>query len=147
MVCRRLSPLPIDTDAVLRTLSHKKSIQKVCTINAIAQRTKKRIYVLNVLWPPANDHLSLSTELGFVPIITIDKIGFFPATSLYLHVCFAIDVSCTSGADEALHKSSTEAEECLNCERDKNIFSAAPKSRFEIHQSHFAFDGASASLG
>lgn len=24
----------------------------------------------------ANDHLSLSTELFFVPIITIDKIGF-----------------------------------------------------------------------
>ena len=26
--------------------------------------------------PPANDHLSLSTELFFVPIITIDKVWF-----------------------------------------------------------------------
>lgn len=36
----------------------------------------EKIYVFNVLWPPANDHLSLSTEFLFVPIITIDKIGF-----------------------------------------------------------------------
>lgn len=35
----------------------------------------QKIYVLDVLWPPANDHLSLSTELSFVPIIAIDEIG------------------------------------------------------------------------
>jgi len=39
----------------------------------------ERIYVLSVLWPPANDHLSLSSEFLFVPIITIDKIGFLSA--------------------------------------------------------------------
>lgn len=35
----------------------------------------EKIYVFDTLWPPANDHLSLSTEQRFVPIIAIDKIG------------------------------------------------------------------------
>ena len=42
----------------------------------------EEIYVFDVLWPPANDHLSLSTELCFVLIIAIDKIGFCPNKKL-----------------------------------------------------------------
>lgn len=67
--------------------------------------------MFNVLWPPANDHLSLSSELLFVPIITIDKIGFCVRLFLSRHKRFTFFFALSALEQYSLHKSSIEAEE------------------------------------